>query len=163
MIAPLYGFEDKFDYFEKSASLTVVDDIAVPTFVINAADDPFFSQTFFPWHKDCENGGRAPLKLVRTEGGGHLGHLFHRLSKDDDNDDDNDDYESISGEGKDGGEVGVDVPVASFALSELGRFLDHVHTNTQQMTNQNIHIEEQQENAQNSIEVEEEKRIKIEL
>jgi len=118
MIAPLYGFEDKFDYFEKSASLTVVDDIAVPTFVLNAADDPFFSTTFFPWHKDCERGGAAPLKLVRTEeGGGHLGHLFHRLSE---TEDENYDEEKI--------------PVASFALSELGRFINHVHTKTYKNT-----------------------------
>ena len=111
MIAPLYGFKDKFDYFDRSASLNVVDDIAVPTLVLNAADDPFFSTTWFPWHKDSERGGKAPLKLVKTEeGGGHLGHLFHMF--------DDDDKEKYRHE----------YPVASFALSELGRFISHVHT-----------------------------------
>lgn len=109
MIAPLFGFQDKFDYFEKSASLYVVDKIAVPTFVLNADDDPFFSRTFFPWNKDCENGGAAPLKLVRTKFGGHVGHLFHK---------------DIDGENSNSGQ-----PVASFALSELGRFINHVHSN----------------------------------
>jgi predicted alpha/beta-fold hydrolase len=111
MIAPLYGFKDKFDYFEQSSSIAVVDDIAVPTFVLNAADDPFFSTTFFPWDKDCEVGdGVAPVKLVRTAHGGHLGHLFHQV--------DSEEY------------YDNEPPVASFALSELGRFINHVHTRT---------------------------------
>lgn len=112
MIAPLYGFKDKFDYFEKSASLPLTDDIAVPTFVLNSCDDPFFSETFFPWDKDCEKGGVAPLKLVRTPKGGHLGHMFH-INRPNEH------------EGKEGKE---EKPVASFALSELGRFINHVHT-----------------------------------
>ena len=117
MIAPLYGFKDKFDYFEKSASLPLTDDIAVPTFVLNACDDPFFSETFFPWNKDCERGGVAPLKLVRTPKGGHLGHFFHMDNR-------SDEYEGEEGKEKKKEEK----PVASFALSELGRFINHVHT-----------------------------------
>jgi len=107
MIAPLYGFKDKFEYFEKSASLPVVDKIAVPTYVINAADDPFFNPDYFPWEKDCEVGGVAPLKLTRTEKGGHLGHLFHRIENED------------------------EIQTASFAPMELARFLKHVHSSNQ--------------------------------
>jgi predicted alpha/beta-fold hydrolase len=114
MIAPLFGFRDKFDYFEKSASLPLIDKIAVPTFVLNAADDPFFSKTFFPWDKDCENGGIAPMKLERTEYGGHLGHMFCMPTT----------------EPKTTRNQEEEIPVASFALSELGRFIDHVHTKT---------------------------------
>ena len=108
MIAPLYGFKDKFDYYDQSASLPVVDSIAVPTYVLNAADDPFFNPDSFPFEKDCtyENAG-APIKLSRTEHGGHLGHLFHRVDK----------------------ESTFDKRVASFAPMELARFLDHVHMN----------------------------------
>ena len=80
----------------------------------NAADDPFFSTTFFPWQKDCDKGGVAPLKLVRTTNGGHLGHLFQRFSDD---------------EKKDMSSGHLPTPVSSFALSELGRFINHVHTN----------------------------------
>ena len=106
MIAPIYGFEDKFDYYDKSASLRVVDYIAVPTYVINAADDPFFDAQYFPFDKDCTNKiDGAPLKLERTKYGGHLGHLFHYVDK------------------------GSSSKVASFAPMELARFLDHVHTN----------------------------------
>lgn len=114
MIAPLFGFRDKFDYFEKSASLPLIDKIAVPTYVLNAADDPFFSKTFFPWDKDCENGGIAPMKLERTKYGGHLGHMFSMST-------------TVPITAKNQEEV---KPVASFALSELGRFIDHVHTKT---------------------------------
>lgn len=111
MIAPLYGFKDKFDYYDKSASLPVIDYIAVPTYVINAADDPFFNPVFFPYEKDCENpnNGGAPLKLTRTEHGGHLGHMFHHVDK-----------EELKEKPQ---------PVASFVPMELARFLDHVHTN----------------------------------
>ena len=91
--------------------MPLTDDIAVPTFVLNSCDDPFFSETFFPWDKDCEKGGVAPLKLVRTPKGGHLGHMFH-INRPNEH------------EGKEGKE---EKPVASFALSELGRFINHVH------------------------------------
>jgi predicted alpha/beta-fold hydrolase len=111
LIVPVFGFKDYLDYYDKSASLPLIDKIAVPTFVLNAADDPFFSETFFPWDLDSERGGVAPLKLVKTEkGGGHLGHLFHQLSEEEKE------------------KFNVEYPVTSFALSELGRFLHHVHT-----------------------------------
>lgn len=107
MIAPLYGFQDRFDYYDKSASLPVIDRIAVPTFVLNAKDDPFFNPDHFPWEKDCEIGGLAPIKLMRTENGGHLGHLFHYT---------------------DSGSTSR--PVSSFAPMELARFLAHIHCAT---------------------------------
>jgi predicted alpha/beta-fold hydrolase len=101
MIAPLYGFEDRFDYYRQSASLPVIDRIAVPTFVLNAADDPFFNTDKFPLEKDCEVGGVAPIKLVRTSEGGHIGHLFHMVE-------------------------GDKIPTSSFMPIELARFVSHV-------------------------------------
>ena len=59
-------------------------------------------------------GGVAPLKLSRTTNGGHLGHLFHRFTPQE--------KEVLSFRP-------YQAPVASFALSELGRFINHVHTN----------------------------------
>jgi len=116
MIAPLYGFKDKFDYFDKSASYPLIERIAVPTYVLNAADDPFFDPTFFPWDKDGDNSRIAPLKLNRSSKGGHLGHLFHRMSDDKLSTQNHENY-----------------PVASFALSELGRFINHVNTQSKQL------------------------------
>ena len=101
MIVPLYGFKDRFDYYDKIASCDVMDQIAVPTFALNAADDPFFNQNIF--EKDCSRGGTSPLKLVRTNHGGHLGHLFH-VTKDD--------------------RTGA---VAFFLQIELGWFIEHIH------------------------------------
>lgn len=37
-IAPLYGFEDKFDYFRQTSSIPVMNRIAVPTFALNAVE-----------------------------------------------------------------------------------------------------------------------------
>eukprot|EP00554_Chaetoceros_debilis_P006274 CAMPEP_0194078144 /NCGR_PEP_ID=MMETSP0149-20130528/4614_1 /TAXON_ID=122233 /ORGANISM="Chaetoceros debilis, Strain MM31A-1" /LENGTH=473 /DNA_ID=CAMNT_0038759343 /DNA_START=79 /DNA_END=1500 /DNA_ORIENTATION=- len=104
MIAPIWGFEDEYDYYRKSAALPVVDQIAVPTYVLNAEDDPFFNKDKFPWEKDATQGGIAPLKLSRTEHGGHLGHLFHIQENDEDG-----------------------VPSTSFMPVELARFIGHVH------------------------------------
>jgi predicted alpha/beta-fold hydrolase len=114
MIAPMWGFEDEYDYYRQSAALPVVDQIAVPTFVLNAVDDPFFHKDKFPWEKDASNGGIAPLKLSRTEHGGHLGHLFHVRGVQN-NDNDNEDG----------------VPSTSFMPVELARFIDHVHKSNQ--------------------------------
>lgn len=104
-ISPLYGFENKDDYHRQSASLPYLDQIAVPTFVLNAADDPLFNPDYFPWEKDCAIGGVAPIKLCRTKDGGHLGHLFHVHE-------------------------GGDKPVSSFAPMQLASFINHVHENT---------------------------------
>merc|ERR1712045_251125 len=83
LIAPVFGFEVKFDYYRKTASLPLLDEIAVPTFILNAADDPFFNPDFFPWEKDCDRGNNvvAPIKMQRTMTGGHLGFMFHRQSE----------------------------------------------------------------------------------
>ena len=37
-IAPLYGFQDKFDYYRQTSSIPVMSRIAVPTFALNAVE-----------------------------------------------------------------------------------------------------------------------------
>eukprot|EP00566_Odontella_aurita_P006487 CAMPEP_0113580870 /NCGR_PEP_ID=MMETSP0015_2-20120614/30938_1 /TAXON_ID=2838 /ORGANISM="Odontella" /LENGTH=609 /DNA_ID=CAMNT_0000485157 /DNA_START=14 /DNA_END=1843 /DNA_ORIENTATION=- /assembly_acc=CAM_ASM_000160 len=96
LIAPLYGFADNVDYYRKT------------TFIINAEDDPFFDPVCWPIEKSSEGGGAAPLKMVRTDHGGHLGFMFHRPS----------DIERMEGAALAGRE--------SWMPTELGRFLDHV-------------------------------------
>ena len=80
-IAPVYGFESNIDYYRQSSCLYFLDGIAVPTLIVNAGDDPFFDPEFFPWDKSVDGAGQAPIKMVRTEHGGHLGFLFHRPSE----------------------------------------------------------------------------------
>jgi len=110
-IAPIYGFQNNVDYWRRNSCIHFLDTIAVPTIIVNAADDPFFDSDFFPWDKGCDYEGgvdhrRLPIKLVRTEHGGHLGYMFHDAGGDDD---------SI--------ETG-----SSWMPAELARFLVHVQT-----------------------------------
>jgi uncharacterized protein len=107
VIAPLFGFRDNIDYYRQTNCLRFLDDIRVPTIIMNAADDPFFDPDFFPFEKGCHSyEGRqkhSPITLVRTQHGGHLGFMFHKDEK---------------------GEIeNKDV---SFMPQELARFVDHV-------------------------------------
>jgi len=109
VIAPLYGFDDFFDYYRSTSSINFICSIAVPTLVINAKDDPFMDPSVWPVNKTCEYGGPAPIKMIRTRHGGHLGFGFHLVDEGD---------ERLQTEG--------DEPWPSWASWELGRFLDHV-------------------------------------
>lgn len=110
LISPLYGFEDNVDYYRKCSCVYFLEGIAVPTLIINAADDPFFDPTCWPTDKSSVDGGGgvAPIKMVRTDHGGHLGFMFHRPS-------DVEKREAIAMAGRE-----------SWMPTELARFLDHV-------------------------------------
>eukprot|EP00978_Attheya_sp_CCMP212_P015829 scaffold40970_cov49-Attheya_sp.AAC.2 len=110
-IAPVYGFRDNIDYYRQCSCLRFLDGISVPSFVVNAGDDPFFDNTFFPWDKSVDHGGVAPIKMVRTDHGGHLGFMFHQSSTDDN-----------------GGRIDTNKPPASWMPMELARFIEHVHS-----------------------------------
>jgi len=45
---PLHGFADAKEYYEVNSSLYVLDQIKVPTLVLNALNDPFLSEQCFP-------------------------------------------------------------------------------------------------------------------
>lgn len=45
---PLHGFADAAEYYEVNSSLRFLDQIEVPTLVLNAQNDPFLSDTCFP-------------------------------------------------------------------------------------------------------------------
>jgi len=47
--APLHGFEDAEDYYEKSSSIYYVDKIKRPTLIVNAQNDPFLASPCFPF------------------------------------------------------------------------------------------------------------------
>jgi len=108
VIAPIFGFDDNIDYYRKNNCLIFLDAICVPTFVLNAADDPFFDPAFFPWEKGCDSlegqNTQSPIKLKRTDHGGHLGYMFHQIS-----DSDKDNNQDVS-----------------FMPFELSRFINHV-------------------------------------
>ncbi len=68
--APLHGFVDAEDYYEKCSSLYFLDNIHVPTLIINALNDPFLAPACFPKEKLAKN----PFVYLETpKTGGHCG------------------------------------------------------------------------------------------
>ena len=65
--------------------------------MIGSGDDPLSNPTVWPYDKSREYGGPAPLKLARTEYGGH--------------------FEGLVDETNEG---------ENMAAKELARFIDHV-------------------------------------
>ena len=47
----LHGFIDAEDYYEHNSSLYFLDNISIPTLIINAQNDPFLSKQCFPFEK----------------------------------------------------------------------------------------------------------------
>ena len=69
--APLHGFNDANDYYEKSSSLQFIKDIQKPTLIIHAKDDPFMWQDTAPTESDLSN----TVELELTNKGGHVGFI----------------------------------------------------------------------------------------
>ncbi len=46
--APLHGFRDAMHYYESCSSLYFLEDIRVPTLIVNAKNDPFLSEDCYP-------------------------------------------------------------------------------------------------------------------
>lgn len=68
--APLHGFAGAQDYYEKSSSLQFLDEVRVPTLVVNACDDPFLSARCYP---EAEAESNPNLSLEMPRHGGHVG------------------------------------------------------------------------------------------
>lgn len=67
---PIHGFADAAEYYEVNSSLQFLDQIEIPTLVLNAQNDPFLSDTCFPF--------RLAKKLDQVhfefpKHGGHVG------------------------------------------------------------------------------------------
>jgi predicted alpha/beta-fold hydrolase len=71
-IAPLYGFRDAEDYYERASARHVLAEIRVPALLLHAADDPFTPLT----ERVRAAAARNPLaRAVVTERGGHVGFM----------------------------------------------------------------------------------------
>ena len=66
------GFTGADDYYDRSAAAHVVDRIAVPTFILNAANDPFIRILPETREKILSN---PHITFVETEDGGHCSYL----------------------------------------------------------------------------------------
>jgi predicted alpha/beta-fold hydrolase len=65
--APLHGFKNAIDYYEKCSSINFIEKIEIPTLILNAKNDPFLSADCFP-QKISKN-----VTTLYPERGGHVG------------------------------------------------------------------------------------------
>ncbi|MEQ8176244.1 MAG: alpha/beta fold hydrolase [Syntrophomonadaceae bacterium] len=70
--APLSGFIDAEDYWHRASCLRVLQDTAVPTLIINAADDPILGPECYPWEEARSNNN---IFLEVPKWGGHVGFM----------------------------------------------------------------------------------------
>lgn len=68
--AKAHGFKDALDYYAKSSSLQFLNNISIPTLVINAANDSFLSADCYPIE---EANANPNLYLEMPKHGGHVG------------------------------------------------------------------------------------------
>lgn len=67
--APIHGFADAEDYYAKSSAKPYLRQIAVPTLLVNARNDPFFPPEHLPRQTDVSD----QVYLLQPEHGGHAG------------------------------------------------------------------------------------------
>ena len=68
--APIHGFKNASDYYEKCSSKQFISFITVPTLIVNAKDDPFLSESCFPID-ECKHHKNVYLETPKR--GGHVG------------------------------------------------------------------------------------------
>jgi predicted alpha/beta-fold hydrolase len=67
--APLHGFKDVDDYYEKSSSRQYLGNITIPTLIVHAEDDPFMTHDAIPTPSELP----VSVSLELSEHGGHVG------------------------------------------------------------------------------------------
>lgn len=79
--APLGGYENANDYYNRVSSFPVLKDIIKPSLIIHAQDDPFI-----PFHPltDTSITSNKNILLISPEHGGHVGFLAKRKFEDSD-------------------------------------------------------------------------------
>jgi predicted alpha/beta-fold hydrolase len=70
--APMFGFKDAYDYWDKASSKPFLRNIAVPTLMVNAGDDPFLAGECYPREEAKDN---PALYLEIPDHGGHVGFI----------------------------------------------------------------------------------------
>jgi uncharacterized protein len=68
--APLHGFDDAEDYYQKASSRPYLEKITIPTLLVNAHDDSFLAPPCYPYDiaKNHKN-----FHFIGTKYGGHVG------------------------------------------------------------------------------------------
>ncbi len=70
--APLHGFKDANDYYEKGSCKNKIQHIVIPTLMVNAKNDPFLGDDCYPTHEAKLNKN---FYLEIPHSGGHVGFL----------------------------------------------------------------------------------------
>ncbi len=74
--APIHGFKNANDYWEKCSSKPHIPNITIPTLIVNAIDDPFLPDACIPIKEANQNKN---ITLCATKAGGHVGFIsFNR-------------------------------------------------------------------------------------
>ncbi|WP_031479267.1 YheT family hydrolase [Maridesulfovibrio frigidus] len=68
--APVHGFKDAFDYYEKASCKQFLHKIKVPSLILNAKDDPFLASECYPI-VEAQNNNNLSLQIPNY--GGHVG------------------------------------------------------------------------------------------
>jgi predicted alpha/beta-fold hydrolase len=76
--APVHGFRDAADYYQRSSSLRWLDQIRVPTLLVSAADDPFLPAEVLEEVRAAARENDA-LHCEFPEQGGHVGFIAGTL------------------------------------------------------------------------------------
>jgi len=77
--APIHGFRNAVDYYTQCSSLYFLENIRLPTLIVNARNDPFLSERCYP-EKSFQN--HPYVNLLTPEEGGHVGFMPKGVRKD---------------------------------------------------------------------------------
>lgn len=69
LTAPLHGFHDAHDYYEKNSSRQFLGSIQTPTLIVHARDDPFMTPAVLPEAEELS----PDVRLELSRHGGHCG------------------------------------------------------------------------------------------
>ncbi|RUO75993.1 hydrolase [Idiomarina seosinensis] len=69
--APLHGFSNVDDYYQKASGKQFLPEIKTPTLIIHASDDPFMSEAVIPSSKELP----ASVRYELSARGGHIGFI----------------------------------------------------------------------------------------
>jgi predicted alpha/beta-fold hydrolase len=67
--APMHGFVNAMDYWQRASAKPVLHQITTPTIIINAENDPFIPKYSLPQDHEVSK----EVTLLRTKQGGHVG------------------------------------------------------------------------------------------
>jgi hypothetical protein len=75
--AKIHGFADAIDYYRQCSAMPLLSDIAIPTLIIHAKDDPFMDHHVIPKAEDLP----PQVEYQLTEHGGHVGFIGGTLRR----------------------------------------------------------------------------------